>query len=105
MLTLGQCWANVVLPTPTIGQPYYPIPTLAQHSHAIWDTTADSSHIFSIESVYKQGIGLMYLMVDLFAWASLICKEQKRLLQNENIWQTPGLELTTCGLCSHYHYR
>ena len=33
---LGQCWANVVLPTPTIGQPYYPIPTLAQHSHAIW---------------------------------------------------------------------
>ena len=32
-------WAmlgNVVLPTPTIGQPYYPIPTLVQHSHAIW---------------------------------------------------------------------
>ena len=40
MSTQGRCWANVVLPTPTLGQPYYSMPTLAQHSLAIWGGVA-----------------------------------------------------------------
>ena len=57
MLTLGQCWANVVLSTPTIGQPYYPMPTFAQHSHAIW---VDASLV-------KGGGGLNCRTIDEFA--------------------------------------
>ena len=57
MLTLGQCWANVVLPTPTIGQLYYPMPTLAQHSHAIWDMRipgTETSSVILSQTKYKK---------------------------------------------------
>ena len=42
---LAQRWPYVVHPTPTISQRYNGLPTLAKHSHAIWDDSCKSTQI------------------------------------------------------------
>ena len=105
---LAQSWTNVMLPTPTLTQPYDHLPTLAQRMCAVWEYTEEDiirmleflvDNIFVVFAgmVFQQIIGIpmgtncAHLLADIFLYSyeaefiqSLLSTGRKRLASEFN---------------------